>query len=234
MKIEIWSDLVCPFCYIGKRKFEHALEQFEHKDDIDIEWRSFELQPGLKTDGSKNQYEHLAESKGWTLEYSKKVHDSLTEKAKEAGLDYNFDIAIPANSFNAHRLSHLAVKYHLQDEAEEHLFRAFFTDGKDLNDDETLVELGVEIGLPEDEIRKMLQSDLYADEVQNDKDAARRVGVKGVPFFVLDTKYAVSGAQPSEVFLEALQKAYKEFEEENTRDVITNTDGASCSPDGNC
>ena len=234
MKVEIWSDLVCPFCYIGKRKFEHALEQFEYKDDIKIEWRSFELQPGLQTDGSKNQYEHLAESKGWTLDYSKKVHDNLTEKAKEAGLDYNFDTAIPANSFNAHRLSHLAAKHILQDKAEERLFRAHFTDGKDIGDDETLVELGVEIGLPKDEIREMLQSDLYADEVQNDTDAARQVGVQGVPFFVLNKKYAVSGAQPSEVFLEALQKAYKEFEEEHTHEAITDTDGASCSVDGNC
>lgn len=234
MKVEIWSDIVCPFCYIGKRKFEHALEQFEHKDKINIRWRSFELQPGLKTDGSKNQYEHLAESKGWTLDYSKKVHDNLTEKAKEVGLDYNFDKSIPANSFNAHRLSHLAAKHNLQDEAEERLFVAHFTEGKNIDDDKVLVQLGVEIGLPEEEIREMLQSDLYADEVQNDKEAARQVGVQGVPFFVLNHKYAVSGAQPSDVFLDALQKAYKEFEEENTPDVITNTDGASCSTDGHC
>src|SRR5699024_1103258 len=103
MKVEIWSDIMCPFCYIGKRNFENALEQFEDKDAIEIQWRSFELQPGLRTDGSKNQYEHLAESKGWSLEYSKKVHDNITERAKEAGLEYNFDTAVPANSFNAHR-----------------------------------------------------------------------------------------------------------------------------------
>lgn len=234
MKVEIWSDLVCPFCYIGKRKFEHALEQFEHKDEIEIQWRSFELQPGLKTDGSKNQYEHLAESKGWTLDYSKKVHDHVTQSAKEVGLEYNFDIAVPANTFNAHRLSHLAAKHGLQGEAEERLFRAYFTEGRDIDDDETLVELGVEIGLPEAEIREMLQGDLYADEVKKDIAKARQVGVQGVPFFVLNNKYAVSGAQPSEVFLEALQKAYEEYEKENAPDLISGADGAACSIDGTC
>lgn len=234
MKVEIWSDLVCPFCYIGKRKFEHALEQFEHGDNIEIEWRSFELHPGLQTDGLKNQYEHLAERKGWTLDYSKQVHAQLTETAKKAGLEYNFDNAIPANTFNAHRLSHLAADYDLQDVAEERLFHAHFTDGKDINDDETLVELGVEIGLPKDEVREMLQGDLYADEVRKDKEAARQVGVQGVPFFVFNGKYSISGAQPSELFLATLQKAYKEFEEENVSVGIANADGASCSKDGNC
>ena len=234
MKVEIWSDLVCPFCYIGKRKFEHALEQFEHGNDIGIQWRSFELQPGLQTDGSKNQYEHLAESKGWTLEYSKQVHDQLTKKAKEEGLSYHFDKAIPANTFNAHRLSHLAGEHDLQDEAEERLFAAHFTEGKNIDDNQTLVQLGVEIGLPEDEIRGMLQGNVYADDVERDKVAAREVGVQGVPFFVVNNKYAISGAQPSEVFLDTLQKAYKEFKEEHTLDAITETDEASCSADGNC
>ncbi|MDR8390041.1 DsbA family oxidoreductase [Aliifodinibius sp. S!AR15-10] len=229
MKIEIWSDLVCPFCYIGKRKFEHALEQFEHSDGIEIQWRSYELQPGLQTDGSKSQYEHLADRKGWTLDYSKQVHDQLTETAKGAGLNYNFDKAIPANTFNAHRLSHLAEKHVLQDEMEERLFRAHFTDGKDINDDETLVELGVEVDLPEEEIRDMLQSDLYADEVKDDIRKAHEVGVQGVPFFVFHEKYSISGAQPSDLFLATLQKAYKEFKDENTPEVITDADGASCS-----
>jgi|SRR5699024_2448614 len=234
MKVEIWSDFVCPFCYIGKRKFEHALKQFKHSDDINIQWRSFEIQPGLQTDGSKNQYEHLAESKGWTLEHSKQVHDQLTKKAKEEGLSYHFEKTIPANTFNAHRLSHLAAKHNLQDEAEERLFAAHFTEGKNIDDKQTLVQLGVEIGLPEDEIRDMLQSDLYADEVNGDMTKARQVGVQGVPFFVVNNKYAISGAQPSEVFLETLQKAYKEFKEEHTLNAITNADEASCSVDGNC
>ncbi|MEX0609645.1 MAG: DsbA family oxidoreductase [Balneolaceae bacterium] len=234
MKVEIWSDIMCPFCYIGKRNFEHALEQFDDKNEIDIQWRSFELAPEMETDPSKNTYEYLAEKKGWTLDYTKKVHAQLTETAREAGLDYNFDTVVPANSFNAHRLLHLAADHQLQNELKERLFASHFTEGKNIDDKETLVQLGVEIGLPEEKIREILQSDLYADEVENDKYAARQVGVQGVPFFVLNNKYAVSGAQPSEVFLEALQKAYKEFEEENSADVITNTDGAACSPGGNC
>ena len=234
MKVEIWSDVVCPFCYIGKRNFEHALEQFEQADDIKVHWRSFELQPGLKTDGSRNQYEHLAKSKGWTLDYSKKVHDNLVEKAKEVGLEYNFDQSIPANTFDAHRLSHLAKEHALQDKAEERLFKAHFTDGKNLSDEQTLVELGVEIGLDEDEIRDTLQSDRFADEVEKDKYAARQVGVQGVPYFVFNDKYAMSGAQPKEAFIEVLNKAYKEFEEEKKPEIITKEDGTSCSIDGNC
>lgn len=233
MKVEIWSDIVCPFCYIGKRKFEQALEQFEY-EDIDIQWHSFELQPGLKTDGTKNQYEHLAESKGWTLDYSKKVHESVTEQAKAVGLDYHFDIVIPANSFNAHRLSHLAAAHGLQNEMEERLFAAYFTEGKNIDDDDTLVALGKEIGLPEVEIREMLKNDLYADEVKQDITRARQVGVQGVPFFVINHKYAVSGAQPTEVFLNALQQAYSEYKQDKNSPIVNTTEGTSCSVDDSC
>lgn len=234
MKVEIWSDIVCPFCYIGKRKFENALGQFDNKHNIEIQWHSFQLSPETVTDPSKNTYEHLAEKKGWTLAYSKKMHDQLTAAAEEVGLTYNFDTAIPANTFNAHRLSHLAAKSNLQHEAEERLFSAYFTEGKNIDDAATLVQIGVDIGLAEDEVRKMLESDLYTHEVRQDMDAAQQIGVRGVPFFVFNNKYAVSGAQPTEVFLGALQKAYEEFEEENTGASLNNTDGTACSIDGNC
>lgn len=230
MKVEIWSDIMCPFCYIGKRNFEHALEKFDAKDKIEIQWRSFELSPEMKTDPSKSTYEHLSEQKGWTLDYTKKVHAQLTERAKEAGLEYNFDKVVPANSFNAHRLSHLAAKHQLQNEMEERLFAAHFTEGKNIDDEETLVQLGVETGLPEKEIRDMLQSNEFSEAVQNDKYAAHQVGVQGVPFFVFNNKYAVSGAQPSEMFLDTLKKAYGELDEKNNH----NADGESCSIDGNC
>jgi len=211
MKVEIWSDIMCPFCYLGKRRFENALQQFPNKDDIQIRWRSFQLSPELETDPNKNVHEYLAEKKGWTLDYSEDVHHKMTLTAKEAGLEYNFDKAIPANSFNAHRLSHLAAKYNLQDAAEERLFAAYFTEGKNIDDKNTLVQLGKDIGLPEAEVTGMLQSDLYANEVHQDVDEAQQVGVRGVPFFVLDNKYAVSGAQGSDVFLGALQKAWSEI-----------------------
>ncbi|MEX0780820.1 MAG: DsbA family oxidoreductase [Balneolales bacterium] len=234
MKVDIWSDIMCPFCYIGKRNFENALDQFEHKDDIKIQWRSFQLAPELVTDPSKNAYDYLAEKKGWTLEYTKKIHSQLESSAREVGLVYNFDTAIPANSFNAHRLSHLAARHLVQGELEERLFRAYFTEGKNIDDTEVLVQLGVETGLPAEEIREMLQSDLYADQVSLDINMAQQVGVQGVPFFVIDNKYAVSGAQPSEVILEALQKTWHENKNELGSNPSEGTDNAACSTDGNC
>jgi predicted DsbA family dithiol-disulfide isomerase len=234
MKVEIWSDIMCPFCYIGKRKFENALEQFANKDDLQVEWKSFQLNPELKTQPDRNIYEYLAEQKGWTLEYSRKVHDQMTATAKESGLEYNFDSVIPANSFNAHRLSHLANKYNLQDAAEERLFKAYFTEGKNVDDKDTLVQIGVEIGLPEEAIRNMLQGDLYEEEVKQDMYEAQQIGVRGVPFFVIDRKYAVSGAQASSVFLGALQKAYGAYEKERLETSASNADGAACSIDGDC
>src|SRR5699024_242401 len=140
----------------------------------------------------------------------------------------------PANTFNAHRLSHLAAKHQLQDEAEERLFRAYFTEGKDINNEETLVKLGIEIGIPETEIREMLQGERYSTEVKDDIAKARQVGVQGVPFFVLNDKYAVSGAQPAEVFADALQKAYAEYEKENRPEIIDTGNSGACSTDGNC
>lgn len=234
MKVQIWSDIICPFCYIGKRNFEQALEQFDHADDIEIQWRSFQLQPDLESKGTRNQYEQLAEIKGITLEQSKKMHARITEKARQAGLEYDFDNAIPANTFKAHRLSRLAAEYGLQDEAEERLFSAHFTEGKDIDNDETLMELGTEISLPEEEVNQLLNSDLYADGVKEDIEKARQAGVQGVPFFVLNDKYAVSGAQPSEALLEALQKAYAEFEKENRPEVLDAAGSGACTIDGNC
>lgn len=216
MKIEIWSDFMCPFCYIGKRKFEHALQRFEHGEAVEIRWRSFELSPDLQTDPSKSTYQYLAETKGWPMEQAKQAHARLTETAREVGLDYRFDSVIPANSFDAHRLSHLAAEHGLQDEAEERLFAAHFTEGKNIDDEETLLQLGKEVGLPEDEVRDLLQGDRFADAVREDQEAARQAGVRGVPFFVFNRKYAVSGAQPSDRFLEVLQKTYGEMSGEET------------------
>ena len=210
MKVEIWSDFMCPFCYIGKRKFENAVARFANKDDLQIRWRSFQLAPDMVTDTEKNVYDYLADKKGWTPDYSKKVHDQVSATAQEAGLEYDFDKAVPANSFKAHRLSHLAASHGLQDLAEERLFAAYFTEGKNIDDTATLVRLGTEIGLPADEVNRALQTDEYTSEVHQDLAEARQVGVRAVPFFVFDDKYAVSGAQPSDVFLGALEKSYLE------------------------
>lgn len=214
MKVEIWSDVMCPFCYIGKRKFESALNQFSEKENIEIEWKSFQLNPDLKTEPNKNINQSLADSKGWTLDYAKQMTAHVTGLASKVGLRYNFDKAVVANSFDAHRFSLLAKKYNKQNEAEEQLFKAYFTDGKNTADKNVLLELGKEIGLDETEIKKVLDSNEYADEVRHDIYEAQQVGVRGVPFFVINRKYAVSGAQESDVFLEVLNKSWSVFEME--------------------
>ncbi|GAA4467332.1 DsbA family oxidoreductase [Nibrella saemangeumensis] len=237
MKVEIWSDIVCPFCYIGKRKFEQALQQFGDKEDIDIVWRSFQLMPDIQPKPGQNTYAMLAETKGISQQQAKQMSDHVTTVAAEVGLTYHLDKAVVANTLNAHRLTHLAAKHGLQDKAEERLFTAYFTEAKDINDHEVLAQLGTEIGLDADEVRQMLQSDAYAEEVKHDQYQARQVGVRGVPFFVFNDRYAVSGAQPSDVFLGALQQSWSEWKREKPTVLASAdaaADGAFCGPDGNC
>lgn len=229
MKVEIWSDVMCPFCYIGKRKFESALLQLDEKENIEIIWKSFQLDPEMKTDASRSINEYLAERKGWTLDYAKNVNAHVTGMAKEVGLTYDFDKAIVANSFNAHRISHLAKKHGLSDAMEEVLFKAYFTEGKNIDDKATLLELAISIGLKKEDVEIALFTDQFADAVKRDVLEAQQIGVRGVPFFVIDRKYAVSGAQSPEVFLDALTKAKNESKMD-----ITDSDDASCSVDGNC
>jgi predicted DsbA family dithiol-disulfide isomerase len=209
LKIEIWSDVMCPFCYIGKRKIEKALDEFPHKEKVEIEWKSFQLDPTTKSQPGKSTYDYLAEKYGRDKQWSIEMHANVTDQAKTEGLEYNFDKAIIANSFDAHRLSHLAKKYGNGNELEELIFKAYFTEGKDVSEGEILVELGKNVGLDETEIRNMLASNQYKDAVQNDIIEAQQIGVRGVPFFVLDRKYAISGAQPKEVFTETLEKAWE-------------------------
>lgn len=233
MKVEVWSDIMCPFCYIGKRNYESALSGFEGKDNIEIEWRSFQLDPTIPKSSSvkKNVYQYLADKKGISYEESSKMHERVIQMAKNAGLDYRFDKAIVANSFDAHRLIHLAKEKRLGDAAEERLFRAYFTEGKDFGDHETLISIGKEIGLKEEEIKKALLSDVYAEKVEQDIQKASDIGVQGVPFFVFDRKYAVSGAQPPEHFLQALNQSFGEWEKDNPLVV---EEGAVCKPGEDC
>ncbi len=210
MKVEIWSDVMCPFCYIGKRKFENALAQFAHKDEVEIVWKSFQLNPDMKTESNKNINQYLAEAKGWSIEKAKEMNDYVSNIAKEIGLTYNMNKAVVANSFDAHRFSHLAKKHGKQNDAEEKLFEAYFTDGKNTADHQTLVQLGSEIGMDATEISTVLSSDEFSDEVNQDVYEAQQVGVRGVPFFVLGEKYAISGAQESSTFLQALNKTWEE------------------------
>lgn len=228
MKVEIWSDIMCPFCYIGKRHFESALEQFEHAGDVEIEWKSFQLDPTIGSGIKQNVYQYLAERKGMTEEQSVQMHQHVTQMAGEAGLDYHFEKAVVANSFKAHRLIQLAKKKQLGDAAEEALFKAYFTEGKDVADDVTLAAIGSSIGLHEKEVSEYLAGNQGAAEVEKEITEAQEIGVRGVPFFVLDRKYAVSGAQPVETFLDALQKSHNEWKSRQPQIVVTEGAGPSC------
>jgi len=234
MKVEIWSDVMCPFCYIGKRRFENALNTFEFKDQVEVEWKSFQLDPNTKTQPGVNIDQYLADKKGWTLDYAHKLNQQVTQMAAETGLTYNFDKAVVANSFNAHRFSHFAKKHGLGIEAEEQLFKAYFTDGKNIDDAETLVELGTEIGLNAPETKKMLESDEFKTEVKQDIAKAQQYGIQGVPFFVLDNKYAISGAQAPQVFEQTIEKAYSEWHHSNGKPAFETVEGPTCGPDGDC
>ena len=232
MEINIWSDVRCPFCYIGKRKFETALEKFSHKDKLKIIWKSFELDPNLKTNTNVNAVEHLAQVKGISKAQSEGMQQQVSNIAKEIGLDFNFENMVVANSFNAHRLIQLAKLKYLGNEIEEALFKAYFMEGKNIDDDETLINIGLSIGLNNIELKELFTSDKFSKEVRQDEMQATHLGINGVPFFVLNNKYAVSGAQSPEIFLDVLETAWKEFETENSTLIIT--EGESCSTDGNC
>jgi predicted DsbA family dithiol-disulfide isomerase len=232
MKVEIWSDVMCPFCYIGKRRFENALQQFEHKNEIEVIWKSYQLDPSIQTEHGKNINQYLAERKGWTLDYAKQMNAHVTNMAKEAGLQYDFDKAVVANSFDAHRFSHLAAKYRLGDAAEELLFKAYFTEGKNIADRNTLVQLGTEIGMDATVTKQILESDTYTYEVQHDINEAAELGLRGVPFFVMNRKYAVSGAQTEETFLKTLEKSFEDWLQEQPK--LTIVEGKVCKPGVDC
>lgn len=200
---------MCPFCYIGKRKFEAALKEFPGAADVTVEWKSYQLNPDLKTQPDKNLNQYLAEIKGWPIEKAIESNIRVTALAKEVGLDYHLDKAIVANSFDAHRLSHLAKKSGLQDKVEELLFNAYFSGGKDTSDHAVLKAIGVEAGCDANEIDALLDGNQFADAVKADIEEAHEIGVRGVPFFVVDRRYAISGAQPVDLFLKTLKSAAK-------------------------
>jgi predicted DsbA family dithiol-disulfide isomerase len=205
MKIEIWSDVVCPWCYIGKRRLEHALTEFEHAGDVEIAWRSFQLQPDAPRDKAIPTSEYLISRFG---PQATQMTARVAEVAKGDGLDLDFAAALTVNTFDAHRLLHLAADLGVGDAAKERLLRAHFTEGADLSDPDTLVALMKEAGADPERARQVLDGDEYADAVRRDIEEARLLGASGVPFFVIDRAYGISGAQPAETFLQALRTAY--------------------------
>ncbi len=228
MKVDIWSDVRCPFCYIGKRKFEMALSRFPHKDEVEVVWHSFELDPDFKTNTRLNVYDYLAERKGQSREWSVQMHEHVSKTAKEVGLEYHFDKAVLANSFNAHRLIQFAKSKGLGDAAKEALLKAYFTEGKNMDDADTLIAIAASIGLDKEQTSDMLASGAFTAEVRNDEAMAAEIGINGVPFFVLDNKYAVSGAQSPDVFLGALQQAWAEYEAHKPQVIITDAGADVC------
>jgi len=201
LKVEIWSDVVCPWCYIGKRRFETAAAQFD--GEVEVTWRSFELDPHAPPVREHTATEHLAAKYGMSHEQAEASHAQMTALAAQEGLEYHFERARGGNSFDAHRLIHLATADGLQDEAMERVMRGYFTEGLPIGDREALVALAAELGLD----GTALDSDAYADAVREDEHLAQRIGIQGVPFFVLDRRYGVSGAQPAEILVQALEKA---------------------------
>lgn len=210
MKIEIWSDFVCPFCYIGKRKLERALEQFSHRDEITVEYKSYELDPKATSNPGKSIHEIMAQKMGSTVEKAKSMNDSLANQAAKVGLTYKFDSMTHANTLDAHRLAKYAAKKGKGKEMTERLLKAYFTDSKHIGDLETLKELAEEVGLDSSAVNTLLQTDDYRAQVRADEEEAKQIGVEGVPFFVFGEKYAVSGAQPTEAFTEVLEKVWEE------------------------
>ncbi|WP_339701997.1 DsbA family oxidoreductase [Algoriphagus aquimarinus] len=235
MKIEIWSDVVCPFCYIGKRKMEKAINNSHFKDKIEIEWKSFQLNPDQVTDPSLNSLEHLSKAKGWSMEQTLEITDNVVNMAAAEGLDFQMGNTVVANTMNSHRLIHLAKESGKGGEMKERLLKAYFTDGLNIDDADTLVSLGKEVGLEEEPIRQMLASEQFKNAVEQDIYESRTIGVKGVPFFVLDRKFGVSGAQPDEVFDQTLEKAWNEYSKANPSLEIAEGNGEACDVEGeNC
>ena len=208
LKVEIWSDIACPWCYIGKRRFEAALAEFEHSDEVEVTWRSFELDPSAPREREGDRVDQLARKYGTTREQAHAMHEQMTGVAAGEGLEFRFDIARSGNTFDAHRLTHLAAEHGLQDAMEERLFRADLSEGQVIGDPAVLERLGLEVGLPEDEVRDLLSGDRHAAEVRDDEETAATLGITAVPFFVVDRTIAASGAQPAELLRELLDRAW--------------------------
>ncbi len=232
MKVEIWSDYVCPFCYIGKRKLEAALGKFAHAQEVKLSYRSFQLDPNAPRDTKMNVHEMLAAKYGMSVEQAKAMNAQVVNQAKEVGLDYHLDTIILTNTYDAHRLAYFANETGKMGEMAERLLRAYFVDSLHLGDHETLAKLAEEVGLDKAAVQEMLAGDEYSAQISKDKTEGARLGISGVPFFVFNDKYAVSGAQPSEVFAQVLQKVWEEEQSTPVLQVVDTTGNGSAQNDG--
>ncbi|MDN3706112.1 DsbA family oxidoreductase [Myroides ceti] len=231
MKIQVWSDVMCPFCYIGKKNMEAAVAKLPFKDEIEIEWKSYQLDPTLdKNTAGISINTYLSQKKGLPVDKIKEMQQNIVEIGNKAGIQFNQENAVVVNTNTAHRLIHFAQENGKGSEMEEALFKAHFTDEKNVADVTELANLAASVGLDKVKAEEVLHSEAYDYEVNQDIMDAKNMGISGVPFFVLNNKYAVSGAQPSEVFEEALFQTYNETQAiSNSRDS-----GSCCSVDGGC
>lgn len=236
MKVEIWSDIACPFCYIGKRNYEKALENFADSSDIELEWYSFQLDPTIPKEGNDglDMTSYLEQRKGMPASQIQEMFGNISEMGENVDIEFNFDKAVIANTMNAHRLLQLAKTKGFSNEAEGVLFKAYFTDGVDIGSIDELKSLGLSIGLDEADLDRVLNSDEFSYEVNQDIREGANIGVQGVPFFVFNRRYGVSGAQPVEAFLETIDKAFSEWRQDNPVLKMEDSAGGSCDVEGNC
>jgi predicted DsbA family dithiol-disulfide isomerase len=208
--IDVWSDVMCPFCYMGDALLERALEQFPHASRVEVRYHSFLLMPQLTEDAPMDLMDLLAAEKGFPREQAAAMHEQIAERGRQVGLDYRFEQAKAVGTRTAHQLSHFAAGHGKQHEMVQRLFQAYFTDGLNVADHQVLADLAAEIGLDRDAALAALRAEEFAEAVEDDIRQARQLGITGVPFFVFAGKYAVSGAQPVEAFLQALETSWNE------------------------
>ncbi len=232
MNIEIWSDFVCPFCYIGKRRLEQALEQFPHRKDVTVVFRSFELDPNAPKETPLTIHEIIAQKYGITVEEAKRANADIGRQAEAVGLTFRFETMKPTNTFDAHRLAQYAKEKGKLQDVVERLFFAYFTESKHISDRDVLLDIAEAAGLDRSETEAVLDGDRYTEQVREDEAEAAQLGVRGVPFFVLNRKYAISGAQPIEVFRQALEKVWEEEQKASSLQPLAD-EGGACT-DGNC
>jgi predicted DsbA family dithiol-disulfide isomerase len=210
MQVEIWSDVVCPWCYLGKRRFEQALKSFDHRDDVEVIYRSFELDPSASTTETTPTVELLASKYGMSLQQAHDAQRQMEQRAAADGLEFRMDGLRSGNTRDAHRLLQLARVRGRQAELTERLHRAYFTEQASIFDHAALIGYAVDAGLDAGEASQVLASDQYGDAVDADEATARSLGANGVPFFVIDRRFGISGAQPAAVMAQALDQAWAE------------------------
>ena len=239
MRIDIWSDVVCPFCYLGKRNLELALAQFEHRDQVEVVWHSFELDTTAHEDPEMSLAQKVASKYGMSLEQAEESQRDIARRSAEVGLEFNWEIAKYGNTFDAHRLIHLATSQGLASQAQEAFKKAYFTQGRSVEDRDSLREIASEIGLASADVERVLASDEFADAVRADERTARELGINGVPFFLLEYKWAINGAQPVDSILAALKQVWDELHPEPRfmKPVVIppvpgSEDASVCGPEG--